>query len=330
MPSVDGAESGDQDEEEDDEEGPGYGWAEDALWHEVPGWGPWGQEAWPQAHAEWREAAVAATSAQWDVHGPWHSQGSCGFPFFGHAGFGDFGEWPVQGDAYWLSGPVPCAQGGTRTRTRNAPKSHKFVPRRLKLAEEFESRRESGEPEEVTTLMIRNVPNRYTRDTLMRELDELGFAGAYDFVYLPVDSVTRCNVGYAFVNFEDPGEAARCQDTLQGYQFMWYRTWKRRVAHVSVAHIQGLEKNLEHCNKTLVLSSAAPRLQPWVRKWHEGDARPAEGAEFWPWPYVQEAPESSPWPGALDLHWQPEAAGLMDFAGGQVAPRPAWPYRRRL
>lgn len=35
-----------------------------------------------------------------------------------------------------------------------------------------------------TTMMIRNIPNRYTQREFVRELDQLGFAGTYDFMCL--------------------------------------------------------------------------------------------------------------------------------------------------
>ena len=38
-----------------------------------------------------------------------------------------------------------------------------------------------------TTVMLRNVPNNYTREMFLALLDDNGFAGRYDFVYLPCD-----------------------------------------------------------------------------------------------------------------------------------------------
>merc|ERR1719188_2087772 len=37
-----------------------------------------------------------------------------------------------------------------------------------------------------TTVMLRNIPNRYTRDMLIERLNE-GYKDQYDFVYLPID-----------------------------------------------------------------------------------------------------------------------------------------------
>lgn len=37
-----------------------------------------------------------------------------------------------------------------------------------------------------TTLMIRNIPNRYTKSMLMRTINK-NHSGKYDFFYLPID-----------------------------------------------------------------------------------------------------------------------------------------------
>jgi hypothetical protein len=37
-----------------------------------------------------------------------------------------------------------------------------------------------------TTVMLRNIPNKYTQSTLLQAIDEKGFRGLYNFFYLPV------------------------------------------------------------------------------------------------------------------------------------------------
>lgn len=53
-----------------------------------------------------------------------------------------------------------------------------------------------------TTIMVRNIPNKYTQTMLLQEIDS-SYRGAYDFFYLPIDFKNKCNVGYAFINFMD-------------------------------------------------------------------------------------------------------------------------------
>ncbi len=56
-----------------------------------------------------------------------------------------------------------------------------------------------GGEDRRTTLMIKNIPNKYTQKMLLATIDE-HFRGSYDFFYLPIDFKNKCNVGYAFIN----------------------------------------------------------------------------------------------------------------------------------
>lgn len=131
---------------------------------------------------------------------------------------------------------------------------HCRVPRSRNLVEQFSKANMQTPP---TTMMIRNIPNRYTQRELMRELELLGFAGSFDFFYAPIDTGTMGNVGYAFVNFVDPTWAEYCRQMVDGYSFKKHQQKARRkVATVSVAHIQGLQANIRHYENAAVNGSA--------------------------------------------------------------------------
>ena len=70
---------------------------------------------------------------------------------------------------------------------------------------------------ERTTVMLRNVPNNYNRDMFLAMLDEHGFAGRYDFVYLPCDFYRQANLGYAFVNLVDDAAVDALWQTFDGF-----------------------------------------------------------------------------------------------------------------
>jgi len=98
-----------------------------------------------------------------------------------------------------------------------------------------------------TTVMLRNIPNQYSREKLCKRLDSQGFAGQYDFLYLPIDRNSERNMGYAFINFRTQQactEFARCfsgklaSECLPGYK-------SNKVCEVRVAQVQGQQANLE-------------------------------------------------------------------------------------
>lgn len=114
----------------------------------------------------------------------------------------------------------------------------------------------------VTTVMLRHIPNKYTQATLLSELNQMGFAGRYDFFYLPMDVQNRTNVGYAFINFLTPQDAARFSQKLTNYKFQHYSSQK--IASVSPAHVQGLVRNLFHFSNRAVSQSRDLQYRPIV------------------------------------------------------------------
>jgi hypothetical protein len=68
-----------------------------------------------------------------------------------------------------------------------------------------------------TTLMLRNLPQPFSRADLLRLLDSQGLAGRYNFVYLPFDFDTLTNLTHAFVNLCSPADATLAWKTLFGF-----------------------------------------------------------------------------------------------------------------
>ena len=117
----------------------------------------------------------------------------------------------------------------------------------------------------MTTLMIKNIPNRYTQCSLLSEIDLLGFADKYDFCHMPIDMVNSCNVGYAFINFINPLDCTEFSKVMKEYRFRTFRS--RKLGTCVPAHIQGLENNLQHFSKTRVMGWE--RFKPFVREEQE-------------------------------------------------------------
>jgi hypothetical protein len=81
-----------------------------------------------------------------------------------------------------------------------------------------------------TTVMLRNIPNNYTRDMFTELLDAHGFSGRYNFVYLPMDFRRGSGLGYAFVNCVSTSDAQQMMQRFQGFQ-EWH-TWSQKVCEV--------------------------------------------------------------------------------------------------
>jgi RNA recognition motif-containing protein len=110
----------------------------------------------------------------------------------------------------------------------------------------------SGIADSRTTLMIKKVPRKYTLDVLRREIDSvLSSSGAYDLLYLPVDSAKMTNRGYAFINFKSP-------ESVQAFiREFSNRPWtelnrRNKAASIHWAYVQGRDATLSHI-KTNVL-----------------------------------------------------------------------------
>jgi len=103
-----------------------------------------------------------------------------------------------------------------------------------------------------TTVMWRNLPNNYTRDGLLELVDELGFEGAFDFFYSPIDFTSNALVGYAFVNFVSTAEADRFYNQLHG--FTQWTLKSEKVSEVTWSHpLQGLAGHIDRYRNSPVM-----------------------------------------------------------------------------
>ncbi|KAG2708044.1 hypothetical protein I3843_05G157800 [Carya illinoinensis] len=116
---------------------------------------------------------------------------------------------------------------------------------------------ESNYRDSRTTVMIKNIPNKYSQKLLLNMLDNHCIhcneqladgpdqpLSSYDFVYLPIDFNNKCNVGYGFVNMTSP------QATWRLYKAFHLQHWEvfnsRKICEVTYARVQGLEALKEH------------------------------------------------------------------------------------
>ncbi|KAG9445526.1 hypothetical protein H6P81_011654 [Aristolochia fimbriata] len=117
---------------------------------------------------------------------------------------------------------------------------------------------EQSDPSDTrTTVMIKNIPNKYSQKLFLNMLDNHCIhlneqiaegdeepLSAYDFVYLPIDFNNKCNVGYGFVNLTSPQAAWRLYKTFHNQPWEVFNS--RKICEVTYARLQGLETLKEH------------------------------------------------------------------------------------
>lgn len=118
-------------------------------------------------------------------------------------------------------------------------------------------RKASGEGQERTTVMLRNLPNNYTREMFLGMLDEHGLEGLYDFVYLPCDFSRDANLGYAFVNLVDGAAVDRAWKIFNGFSAWSLPTAKVCQVGWSGPH-QGFKAHVERYRNSPVMHKSVP------------------------------------------------------------------------
>ncbi|KAM0677786.1 hypothetical protein BDAP_001636 [Binucleata daphniae] len=89
-----------------------------------------------------------------------------------------------------------------------------------------------------TTVMLKNIPNKYTQKMLLDLLDE-HHSKTYNFVYLKMDSKNKCNIGYAFINFMNHKVIKSFFIKVDGKG--WKKLKSCKIARVNYASIQGFD-----------------------------------------------------------------------------------------
>lgn len=101
-----------------------------------------------------------------------------------------------------------------------------------------------------TTLMIKNIPNKYTQTMLLDSIDKNHML-SYDFVYLPIDFKNKCNVGYAFINFVDYRFIPSFYTEFDGKK--WEKFNSEKVCALAYARIQGRQSLIKHFQSSSIM-----------------------------------------------------------------------------
>jgi hypothetical protein len=131
-------------------------------------------------------------------------------------------------------------------------------------------RRESSVPRaqfsggSATTLMLKNIPNRVTREDLVDEILTKMPAGSFDFMYLPVDFASKAGFGYAFVNCTSEEAVELFISTFHKRRLACAGGVYSKPLEVTIARVQGFTANVNRLISSPVLFQAEEGSLPLI------------------------------------------------------------------
>ncbi|KAK8792348.1 hypothetical protein WA588_004846 [Blastocystis sp. NMH] len=104
-----------------------------------------------------------------------------------------------------------------------------------------------------TTLMIRNIPNSFTQDVVLRIVNGY-IRNRFDFFYLPIDFKTQCNLGYCYINVLDVDTVLDMYNNFHNKH--WPNTVSNKTCQICYARIQGKKQMMKDCDDWAVMHLA--------------------------------------------------------------------------
>lgn len=158
------------------------------------------------------------------------------------------GGWEDGGLDAWPA--VPLAEAGPEVFEQRPEPPSRFGRR---------SRRVLKRERVVTTLILKNLPTKCSRSVLMYVLDMEGFAGEYDFIYVPTNLRRAECCGYAFVNATSREVGERLLEKMQGFD-RWdaFGVAGRPLEACWSESMQGLEAHVERYRNSPVMRPEVP------------------------------------------------------------------------
>lgn len=153
------------------------------------------------------------------------------------------------------------------SRSRRHGEGRSMVPQKAGAGRTVAKKMQHNQNPDGTTMMLRNIPNKYTREMLVDVLNQ-ELRGLFDFLYLPIDFQNSCNMGYGFVNFRtiqardifvkkfDGVDVCKCLPGLNSH----------KVVEVVPARYHGLDQNVKRMRSGAVMEALVdhPEWMPMV------------------------------------------------------------------
>eukprot|EP00330_Aristerostoma_sp_ATCC50986_P007757 CAMPEP_0114580992 /NCGR_PEP_ID=MMETSP0125-20121206/5150_1 /TAXON_ID=485358 ORGANISM="Aristerostoma sp., Strain ATCC 50986" /NCGR_SAMPLE_ID=MMETSP0125 /ASSEMBLY_ACC=CAM_ASM_000245 /LENGTH=179 /DNA_ID=CAMNT_0001772853 /DNA_START=1868 /DNA_END=2407 /DNA_ORIENTATION=- len=132
---------------------------------------------------------------------------------------------------------------------------------RKRNEENFDIDVNNVETDRRSTVMIRNIPNKYDLNLMIQTIDR-NYQGKYDFFYLPIDFKNKCNLGYAFINFVD-------KRYIRDFFFefnnkRWGRFNSEKICQIRYAKIQGTSALMSHFRDSNIMNQEDDTVKPYI------------------------------------------------------------------
>ena len=99
-----------------------------------------------------------------------------------------------------------------------------------------------------TTLIIRNIPNKFDISLLLKELNK-NFENKFDVIYLPFDVENNSNLGFGFINFVNPIHIILFYEEFMGKK--WNFSYSHKRCYLAYSNYQGKKELVEYIFKKL-------------------------------------------------------------------------------
>ena len=105
-----------------------------------------------------------------------------------------------------------------------------------------------------TTIMIKNIPNKFTREKLLELIDK-NFKGTYDLFILPKDGNKNRNFGYSFINFISSYYIPYFYSVFNSKK--WTDTNSQKVCEITYSKFQGRNELIAHYPSKIIFFNDA-------------------------------------------------------------------------
>lgn len=149
-----------------------------------------------------------------------------------------------SGSTASLEGSSPTKRGEGRATGRISRSSRTMSATQLQDDLNFDPEASVESLRGKTTLMIRNLPNKYQAADVMKLLKSVGLEASFDFLYVPLDFRNSANLGYAFINMVEPKDTLGLFEAFAGKR--WDEKGSKKVCEIKWARLQGKERLIAH------------------------------------------------------------------------------------